>query len=148
MYIPRNTHTHLSQWSVQTFPAPPGEQAALLTPRVGPSGTPGPAACWMSYMMTTLGNPSFRLTEEQTIKHFCVKSRLSSKRFAELTGSVFGSACYLQSSDFKSAVFCYERRPGNSHCDAVHETFNNLQRSSQRIQQLIHCLKRGYRQKI
>lgn len=62
--------THLSRWSVQTFPAPPVEQAALLTPRAGPSGTPGPAACWTSCMTTTLENPSFRLTEirEQIIE--------------------------------------------------------------------------------
>ncbi len=62
--------THLSQWSVQTFPAPPVDQAALLTPRVGPSGTPGPAACWTSCLTTTLGNPSSRLNEirENTIK--------------------------------------------------------------------------------
>lgn len=66
-------------------------------------------------------------------------------RSAELTGSVFGSACYLQSSDFKGAVFCHKCRPRNSHCDAVHETFNNLQRSSQRLQQLVHRLKRGLR---
>ncbi len=55
--------THLSRWSVQTFPAPPVDQAALLTPRVGPSGTPGPAACWTSCWTSTLGNPSFHLTE-------------------------------------------------------------------------------------
>lgn len=52
--------------------------------------------------------------------------RVHKERSTELTGSVFGSACYLQSSDFKGAVFCHKCCPGNSHCDAVHKTFNNL----------------------
>lgn len=64
-----STHTvltHPSQWFVQTFQVLPAELVApglvaLLKPLVGPSGTPGPAACWRSYLMTSLGSPIPRL---------------------------------------------------------------------------------------
>lgn len=91
-------------------------------------------------------------TNNWAVTQSCIKygytyqtKRVHKEWSTELTGSVFGSACYLQSSDFKGAVFGHKCCPGNSHCDGVHKTFNNLQRSSQRLQQLVHCLKRRFR---
>lgn len=66
--------THLCQWFVQTFQALLAEPVALgpvapLKPPGGPLGTPGPAAYWRSYWMTSLGSPNPRLgTNKQNKK--------------------------------------------------------------------------------
>lgn len=53
---------HLSQWFVQTSQAPPEGQVAPQTPPGGPSGTPEPAACWRSCLMTSLESPNPHLS--------------------------------------------------------------------------------------
>lgn len=67
--------THLSQWFVQTSQAPPAGQEAPRTPPGGPSGTPEPAACWRSCLMTSLGSPNPHLSAKKKkhmgLNNFC-----------------------------------------------------------------------------
>lgn len=65
--------THPCQWFVQTFRALLAEPVALglvvpLKPPGGPLGTPGPAAYWRSYWMTSLESPNPRLGAEKQPK--------------------------------------------------------------------------------
>lgn len=63
--------THLSQSSVQTSQAPPGVQAAPRMPLEGLSGTPGPAACLRSYLMTSLESPKPHLSANKLFQGYC-----------------------------------------------------------------------------
>lgn len=50
--------THPSQWFVQTFQDLPAGLVAPRKPLGGPSGTPEPAVCLRSCLMTSLGSPN------------------------------------------------------------------------------------------